>query len=60
MKMRAAVLREIGLPAPYARSQPVAIETVELAAPGPGELTLRIRAAGLCHSDLSAINCADG
>ena len=56
MKMRAAVLREIGLPAPYARSQPVAIETVELAAPGPGELTLRIRAAGLCHSDLSAIN----
>ena len=56
MKMRAAVLREIGLPAPYAQSRPLSIETVELAAPGPGELTLKIRAAGLCHSDLSAIN----
>ena len=56
MKMRAAVLREIGLPAPYAQSLPLSVETVELAAPGPGELTLKIRAAGLCHSDLSAIN----
>jgi alcohol dehydrogenase len=56
MKMRAAVLREIGLPAPYAQSRPLSVETVELAAPGPGELTLKIRAAGLCHSDLSAIN----
>jgi len=54
--MRAAVLREIGLPAPYAQSRPLSVETVELAAPGPGELTLKIRAAGLCHSDLSAIN----
>ena len=34
----------------------MSVETVELAAPGPGELTLKIRAAGLCHSDLSAIN----
>jgi alcohol dehydrogenase len=56
MKMRAAVLREIGLPAPYAQSRPLSVEMVELAAPGPGELTLKIRAAGLCHSDLSAIN----
>jgi len=56
MKMRAAVLREIGLPAPYAQSRPLSVETVELAAPGPDELTLKIRAAGLCHSDLSAIN----
>ena len=56
MKMRAAVLREIGLPAPYAQSLPLSVEMVELAAPGPGELTLKIRAAGLCHSDLSAIN----
>ncbi len=56
MKMRAAVLREIGLPAPYARSRPLSIETVELADPGPDEVLVRIRAAGLCHSDLSAIN----
>lgn len=56
MRMQAAVLRQIGLPAPYALSRPVAIESVDLAAPGPGELTLRVRAAGLCHSDLSAVN----
>jgi alcohol dehydrogenase len=56
MKVRAAVLREIGLPAPYAQSRPLSIEEVELAAPGPGELRVKIHAAGLCHSDLSAIN----
>ena len=56
MKVRAAVLREIGLPAPYAQSQPLSIETVELDDPGPGEVRVKIRAAGLCHSDLSAIN----
>ncbi|MEN9762378.1 MAG: hypothetical protein RI906_2204 [Pseudomonadota bacterium] len=56
MKIRAAVLRKIGLPAPYAQSRPLTIETVELAPPQMGELTVRIRAAGLCHSDLSAIN----
>lgn len=56
MKTRAAVLRQIGLPAPYADTRPLSIEEVELAPPGPGELLLRIHAAGLCHSDLSAIN----
>lgn len=56
MRMRAAVLREIGLPAPYAQSRPLSIEEVELAGPGPGEVLLKIHAAGLCHSDLSAIN----
>ncbi len=55
MKVKAAVLREMGLPAPYAQSQPLKIETVELAPPGPGELLVRITAAGLCHSDLSVI-----
>ena len=52
----AAVLREIGLPAPYAESRPLSIEEVELDPPGPGEVLVKIRAAGLCHSDLSAIN----
>ena len=56
MKIRAAVLRAMGLPEPYAQSRPVAIEEVELARPGRGEVLLRIHAAGLCHSDLSAIN----
>ena len=56
MKVRAAVLRQIGLPAPYAQSRPLSSEEVELADPGPGELRVKIHAAGLCHSDLSAIN----
>jgi alcohol dehydrogenase len=56
MKIRAAVLRAMGLPEPYAQSQPVTIEEVELAPPGRGEVLLRVHAAGLCHSDLSAIN----
>jgi alcohol dehydrogenase len=56
MKIRAAVLHETGKPAPYAQSRPLAIEEVELADPGPGEVLVRIKAAGLCHSDLSVIN----
>jgi alcohol dehydrogenase len=56
MKVRAAVLREIGRPAPYADSRPLTIEQVELDPPGPGEVRVHIRAAGLCHSDLSVID----
>jgi len=56
MRTRAAVLRQIGLPHPYAESKPLKIEEVELAPPGRGEVLVRIRAAGLCHSDLSVIN----
>jgi Zn-dependent alcohol dehydrogenase len=47
VKVRAAVLRQMGLPAPYAQSRPLAVETVELAPPGPGELLVRVLAAGL-------------
>jgi len=56
MQIRAAVLHERGLPRPYAESRPLRIETLELDPPGEGELLVRIRAAGLCHSDLSVIN----
>ena len=56
MKIRAAVLREMNLPQPYASSMPLSIEEVELSPPGPGEVMIRVRAAGLCHSDLSVIN----
>jgi Zn-dependent alcohol dehydrogenase len=56
MKVKAAVLRQVGQSAPYAVSQPLAIEMVELAPPGTGELCVRVLAAGLCHSDLSVIN----
>jgi Zn-dependent alcohol dehydrogenase len=56
MTVRGAVLREMGLPRPYARSRPLEIVELQLAAPGPGELLVRVRAAGLCHSDLSVID----
>jgi len=56
MKTRAAVLEAIGLPAPYAQSLPLKIREVELAPPGDGEVLIRVRAAGLCHSDLSVIS----
>ena len=56
MQVRAAILSDIGRPAPYAGSRPLEIAQVELDPPGPGEVLLRIRAAGLCHSDLSVID----
>jgi alcohol dehydrogenase len=56
MKIKAAVLREIGRPPPYEQSQPLTLEEVDLDPPGPGEVLVRIRAAGLCHSDLSVID----
>jgi alcohol dehydrogenase len=56
MRTRAAVLSKVGAPAPYALSEPLVIEELELDAPGPGEVLVRIKAAGLCHSDLSVIN----
>lgn len=56
MQVRAAVLRHMNVAPPYAQSKPIVIETIELAPPGPGEVLVRIRAAGLCHSDLSVIN----
>jgi alcohol dehydrogenase len=34
----------------------VSVEQVELDGPGEGEVLVRIRAAGLCHSDLSLVN----
>ncbi|OCR26108.1 alcohol dehydrogenase [Pseudomonas syringae] len=56
MRIRAAVLRHMNVEPPYAQSKPIVIETIDLAPPGPGEVLVRIRAVGLCHSDLSVIN----
>jgi len=52
----AAVLREMGMPSPFARSRPLQAVRLELDDPAEGELLVRVRAAGLCHSDLSVIN----
>jgi S-(hydroxymethyl)glutathione dehydrogenase/alcohol dehydrogenase len=46
--MRAAVL--------HAADRPVVIEDVRVKDPGPGEVRVAVRAAGLCHSDLSVID----
>src|SRR6058998_2060285 len=56
MKTRAAVLNAMGAQAPYAKSKPLSIEELQLRDPGPGEILVRMGAAGLCHSDLSVIN----
>jgi alcohol dehydrogenase len=56
MKIKAAVLNKMGLPAPYEKSQPLTIEDVELDPPEHGEVLVKIGAAGLCHSDLSVID----
>lgn len=56
MKIKAAVLNQMGKPRPYGESAPLQIELVELRGPGPDEVLVKIRAAGLCHSDLSVID----
>jgi Zn-dependent alcohol dehydrogenase len=48
MQIRAAVLS--------AAHAPLAVETVELDAPGPGEVLVRYRASGVCHSDLHVVD----
>jgi Zn-dependent alcohol dehydrogenase len=56
VRVRGAVLTEMGMPAPYAESRPLEIAELELDPPGPGELLVEVRASGLCHSDLSVID----
>ena len=54
--VRAAVLMRSGDPGPFASTEPIQIRDLQLDHPGAGELTIKIHAAGLCHSDLSVIN----
>ena len=56
MKTKAAVLRERGKSIPYGNSKPLTIEELDLDPPNSGEILVQIKAAGLCHSDLVAIN----
>ena len=56
MKIRGAVLDKITDRRPYAQSQPLSIREIELDDPGPGEVLVRMLAAGLCHSDLSVVD----
>ena len=53
----AAVLDQCGdHPRPYAAQPPLRLATLTLDHPRPGELLIRIDAAGVCHSDLSVVN----
>jgi Zn-dependent alcohol dehydrogenase len=45
---KAVVARELG--------KPVVVEQIEIEAPRHGEVTIRLAACGVCHSDLSATN----
>ena len=55
MKIHAAVLYQLNAAQPFATSQPLVIEELVLDNPGPGEVLIKMLAAGLCHSDLSVI-----
>jgi Zn-dependent alcohol dehydrogenase len=48
MRITAAVLPDTGAL--------IEVSEIELAAPGPGEVLVRIRASGVCHSDLNAVD----
>src|SRR4051794_39096764 len=51
MQIRAAVLEQFG--------QPLAVQTVDLADPGPGEVLVRLHACGVCHTDMYTASGAD-
>lgn len=52
----AAVLRQPGLPRPYAQSKPLTIERLKITNLEPNCVLVKVKAASLCHSDLSVIN----
>jgi Zn-dependent alcohol dehydrogenase len=56
MKIRGAVLYQMGKERPYHKSNPLVIEELELGEPKSREILVKIHAAGLCHSDLSVID----
>lgn len=57
MKIKAAVLHQSGgHERPYKDSKPLKIEEITLGKPGKEEVLVQIKAAGLCHSDLSVID----
>jgi S-(hydroxymethyl)glutathione dehydrogenase / alcohol dehydrogenase len=51
MRIRAAVLEAFG--------EPLAVQEIDLAEPGPGEVLVRLVACGVCHTDLYTASGAD-
>ncbi|MBA8817540.1 alcohol dehydrogenase [Microbacterium halimionae] len=56
MRIRGAVLERAGDTPPFAISRPFTVADLILDPPGPGEVLVRIEAAGVCHSDLSVVD----
>ena len=56
IRSKAAVLHEMGISRPYDKTKPLKIEEVEIDDPGFNEVLVKVKAAGLCHSDLSVID----
>jgi S-(hydroxymethyl)glutathione dehydrogenase/alcohol dehydrogenase len=50
MKFRAAVLNRVG--------EPLAVDTLDMAPLAPGDVLVKMRASGLCHTDLEVIQGA--
>ena len=48
MRIRGVVLEQTG--------GPLTVSDLELAAPGPEEVLVRLRASGVCHSDYNAVD----
>jgi len=46
-KMKAAIM--------YSINQPLKVEEVEIEDPGPGQVLVKVKGAGVCHSDLSVL-----
>lgn len=54
--IRGVVLERVDAEAPFAGSRPLTLSRLDLDDPGPGEILVRIEAAGVCHSDLSVVD----
>ncbi|MGB0120113.1 MAG: zinc-binding dehydrogenase [Solirubrobacterales bacterium] len=55
MKTTATVLETMGHETPFAETRPLKRIELDLDPPLPGQLLVKVKAAGLCHSDLSVI-----
>jgi S-(hydroxymethyl)glutathione dehydrogenase/alcohol dehydrogenase len=51
VRVRAAVLEQFG--------EPLAVQEIDLADPGPGEVLVRLVACGVCHTDMYTASGAD-
>lgn len=56
IRTRGVVLEKAGASRPFAVSRPLTVSDIQLEYPGPGEVLVRIEAAGICHSDLSVVD----